>query len=213
MGTISKGILGGFSGTVGTVIGGSWKGIDYMRSMPARRSNTLSQGQADQHKKFALAIKFVQTIAGLVMISFRNFAVKMTGTNSAVAYTLKNAIVGASPDFAIDYSLVLVSRGDLPNALNPAAAAIAGNKVKFTWENNAGVGKAKATDKALLVIHCPAINMSVYTTGSADRSAQTETLSAGTFAGQEVHTYVGFISEDGKEVASSTYAGVLTITP
>ena len=29
MGTISKGILGGFSGTVGTVIGGSWKGIDY----------------------------------------------------------------------------------------------------------------------------------------------------------------------------------------
>ncbi len=32
MGTISKGILGGFSGTVGTVIGGSWKGIEYMRS-------------------------------------------------------------------------------------------------------------------------------------------------------------------------------------
>ena len=30
MGTISKGILGGFSGTVGTVIGGSWKGIDFL---------------------------------------------------------------------------------------------------------------------------------------------------------------------------------------
>lgn len=34
MGTFSKGILGGFSGTVGTVIGGNWKGIQYMRSQP-----------------------------------------------------------------------------------------------------------------------------------------------------------------------------------
>ena len=32
MGTIKQGILGGFSGKVGTVIGGSWKGISYMRS-------------------------------------------------------------------------------------------------------------------------------------------------------------------------------------
>ena len=39
MGTISKGILGGFSGKVGTVIGGNWKGIDYMRSIPASVSN------------------------------------------------------------------------------------------------------------------------------------------------------------------------------
>ena len=39
MGTISKGILGGFSGKVGTVIGGNWKGIDYMRSKAASVSN------------------------------------------------------------------------------------------------------------------------------------------------------------------------------
>ena len=31
MGTIKKGILGGFSGKVGTVVGASWKGISYMR--------------------------------------------------------------------------------------------------------------------------------------------------------------------------------------
>ena len=33
MGTINQGILGGFSGKVGTVIGGSWKGITYMRGI------------------------------------------------------------------------------------------------------------------------------------------------------------------------------------
>jgi hypothetical protein len=31
---ISNGILGGFSGTAGTVVGGKWKGIDYMHSKP-----------------------------------------------------------------------------------------------------------------------------------------------------------------------------------
>lgn len=212
MGTISKGILGGFSGTVGTVIGGSWKGIDYMRSMPARRSNTLTPAQAEQRIKFALAVKFVQSMAGLVMISFRNYAVKMTGTNNAVAYILKNAITGNAPDFVIDYSLVLISRGDLPNVVNPSAEAAADSKVKFTWENNTGVGKAKANDKALLMVYCPALNMSLYTTGSADRSALTETLNAGTFAGQQVETYIGFISNDGKEIASSAYTGTLSLS-
>ncbi len=212
MGTISKGILGGFSGTVGTVIGGSWKGIDYMRSMPSRRSNALTPAQVDQHRKFALAIKFVQTMAGLVMISFRNYAVKMTGTNNAVSYILKNAVTGVSPIFTIDYSLVLISRGDLPNVLSPTAAAATGSKVTFNWGDNTGVGKAKATDKALLVVHCPEMNMTIYTTGSANRSALTETLNVGTFAGKQAETYIGFISADGKEIATSTYTGSVTIS-
>ena len=38
MAKIEHGILGGFSGTVGTVIGGSWKGIDTMRSKAKRRN-------------------------------------------------------------------------------------------------------------------------------------------------------------------------------
>ena len=39
MGKISQGILGGFSGKVGTVIGGNWKGIDYMRSKASKVTN------------------------------------------------------------------------------------------------------------------------------------------------------------------------------
>ncbi len=212
MGTISKGILGGFSGTVGTVIGGSWKGIDYMRSQPSKRSNTLTPAQMDQRLKFSLVIKFIQTMAGLVMLSFRNYAVKMTGTNNAVSYNLKNAVTGVAPNFTIDYSLVLISRGDLPNALTPAAApGSQAGKVTFTWGNNAGVGKSKGDDKALLVVHCPARNQTVYTTGSAARSALTETLDVSTFSGQTVETYMGFISADGKDIATSIYTGHVAV--
>jgi len=46
MGTIKKGILGGFSGKVGTVIGGVWKGIEYMRSIPGQCFKSKYSGTA-----------------------------------------------------------------------------------------------------------------------------------------------------------------------
>ncbi len=59
----------------------------------------------------------------LLSVSFRDYAVKMSGFNNAMRYTLKNAVIGTYPTVEIDYSLVLVSRGDLPNALNPTATS------------------------------------------------------------------------------------------
>ena len=47
MAIISKGIPGGFSGTVGTVIGGNWNGIDYMRSLPTISNKSASQAQIE----------------------------------------------------------------------------------------------------------------------------------------------------------------------
>ena len=211
MGIISKGILGGFSGTVGTVIGGSWKGITYMRSQPARRTSEPTEAQLEQQAKFALAIRFISVFGGLFMISFRNYAVKMTGTNNALSYTLKNAITGTYPTFEIDYSNVLMSRGDLPNVLNPSAAPTGTSDITFTWTNNSGTGKAKAGDKAILAIYCPALKLGLYTTGSALRSAGTEVFNATVFAGEVVQTYIGFISEDGRDIASSLYTGQLTV--
>lgn len=48
MGKINQGILGGFSGKVGNVIGGNWKGIDYMRVKPASVANPQTEGQVNQ---------------------------------------------------------------------------------------------------------------------------------------------------------------------
>jgi hypothetical protein len=43
MGKISQGILGGISGKVGNVIGGSWKGIDYIRVKPSSVANPRTE--------------------------------------------------------------------------------------------------------------------------------------------------------------------------
>lgn len=212
MGTINKGILGGFSGKVGSVVGGSWKGIDYMRSKSSRRNFKPTQLQLEQQLKFTLAIRFVQTFSGLVEVSFGNFAVRKTGFNSAVSYTLKNAITGTYPVYSIQYADVLVSRGDLPNVLAPTVTAAGGSIVNWNWTDNSGVGIARATDRAILVVYCPAFNQCVYTTGSANRSVRTDSLDLGSFSGQDVHTWIGFISDDGQNVASSLYTGMVRVS-
>ena len=48
MAIFSKGILGGFSGKVGNVIGSSWRGKDVLRSLPTKRNWVATQSQLDQ---------------------------------------------------------------------------------------------------------------------------------------------------------------------
>lgn len=84
-----------------TVIGGTWKGIDYMRSKSNRRNFTPSLAQLEQQAKFALMMRFLQPMSALLKISFHDFAIKKTGINSAFSYNLLNAITGVYPAFTI----------------------------------------------------------------------------------------------------------------
>src|SRR5665213_973702 len=127
MATFEKGILGGFSGTVGTVVGGNWKGIDFMRSKSKKRNFVPTQKQLEQQLKFALIMRFVQPMSALLEVTFIDYAVRKTGINSAFSYIYENAVTGVFPDFAINYSNVLVSRGIMPNVLGPTVVSGAGS--------------------------------------------------------------------------------------
>lgn len=209
MGTYSKGILGGFSGTVGTVVGGNWKGISYMRSRAGKKSGGSTGAQLAQQAKFALAMRFLQPLTSLLSLSFRDYAVRMTGINNAMRYLLANAVTGSYPAYSINYSLVLVSRGDLPNAGTPAVAA-AGTTLNFTWTDNSGIGKALPTDQALLVAYCPDLKQAEWQLNTVQRSAGAGSLAVPAFAGHPVQTWLGFISADGRYIASSIHTGEVT---
>jgi len=211
MGTFSKGILGGFSGTIGTVIGGSWKGIEYMRSQPVKKSGSSTFKQLAQQAKFATIVEFESSMTALLETSFKNYAVRMTGYNNAVSYNIKNAVTGVYPNYAIDYSAALISRGDLPNAIAPAATTSA-HSVYFTWTNNSGIAEAKDDDAAILVVYCADLKTTVFTLNGGTRSSGAGNMDVAMFNGKAVQTWLGFISADGKSVASSFYTGELVIS-
>jgi hypothetical protein len=209
MAKYEKGILGHFTGTVGTVVGSSWKDVQYMRSKPNRKNRAASDAQLKQRAKVTMVGEFFKPLTKLVRTTF-SAGGKMTGINRAVQYALKNAISGTAPDFTIDYSKVLISQGNLPNESDAKAVAAAG-AVTFTWTNTSGNGLSSPTDKAILLVHCEALKSNVFTLNGADRSAGTATLNVPDYTGQTVQTWIAFISADGKEVATSRFAGQLTI--
>ncbi len=67
-----KGILGAFSGKVGTVIGACWKGIDYMRSLPKKSTKPPTQLQLDARYQFNLVTGFLRPISGLIKKGFQS---------------------------------------------------------------------------------------------------------------------------------------------
>ena len=211
MGTIKKGILGGFSGKVGTVVGSSWKGIAYMRSLPQKVKNPRTEGQMSQRTKFALALTLLQPMTAFLRTGWKLYAHKQSPFNAAMSYTLANAIIGTYPDYDIDLSKVLVSRGALPTATNTFVSFDDG-KVEFQWEDNSGVNSAKATDKALIAIVNLAKGEAITDTAGAIRPDCVQNVAVpAEWSGDEVHAYMGFISENGKEVANSVYLGSIVV--
>ena len=212
MGTIKKGILGGFSGKVGTVVGASWKGISYMRSLPQHVKNPRTEGQVSQRSKFALVLNFLKPVTGFLRTGWKLYAHRQSPFNAATSYTLANAITGTYPDYAIDPSKVLVSRGSLAPAAVASATPVGGGTITFDWEDNSGVGNAKQTDKALIAVINPTKSEAVYDTAGAERMTVTQDITVpADWIGEDVETYIGFISEDSKEVANSVYLGTITV--
>jgi hypothetical protein len=212
MAKLSQGILGGISGKVGTVVGGSWKGIDYIRSKPAQVSNPRTEGQVAQRNKFTATLEFLQPLNPFLRIGYKNYTNKKSAFNAAMSYILKNAITGTAPNFSVDYQNAMVSRGSLTGALNPNGASTNVAEIDFSWTDNSGSGNAVATDKAMLVAFNPTDKSATYVTAGADRSTGNATLQVpSTFSGDNVEVYIAFISADGVAVSDSIYVGQITV--
>lgn len=208
MGVINQGILGGFSGKVGNVIGGSWKGIDYMRVKPANVANPQTEGQVNQRTKFTTVLQFLQPMKDFVKVGFKAYAVKQTEFNAAMSYNLKNGVTGIAPNFTIDYASARLSRGSLAGALNPQLDVATQGQVTISWTDNSGQGNASATDKALLLIYNESNGEAIFTTDGVTRDTGTQTLPIpDDYSGDTLQLFIGFVSADGKQVSESLYIG------
>ncbi|UKM63890.1 DUF6266 family protein [Flavobacteriaceae bacterium GSB9] len=208
MGKIAQGILGGLSGKVGNVIGGSWKGIDYLRIKPSSVANPRTVGQVNQRNKFAVTLEYLQPNIAFIQKGYKNYAVKKTEFNAAMSYVLNNAITGIEPNFNVDYATALLSRGNLSSALNPGTDLTTAGQVTFTWDDNSTEGNANATDKAMLLVYNPTKKESISQLEGAARTVGTEIVNIpATYTGDNVELFMAFISEDGSQLSNSVYLG------
>ena len=208
MGKIGRGILGGVSGKVANVVGARRKGIDYIRAKPQSVANPRTLLQVNQRTKFALVLRFLQPNLNFIKIGYKNYAVKKSQFNSAMSFILNNAIIGVSPDFEIDYSLALLSRGNLAGALNPVFDLTTPGQVQFSWDDNSTDGNALATDKVMVVAYNPLKGESVYLTEGATRADLSQTvIIPNSYAGDDLQLFISFMNAEETQLSNSIYIG------
>ncbi|HEY3370952.1 MAG TPA: DUF6266 family protein [Prolixibacteraceae bacterium] len=212
MATNEQGILGGFSGKVGTVIGGNWNGIDFMRGVPAHIANPRTAAQQDQRVRMGAMIQFLSPLKAFLRVGFKKQAIKMSAFNAATSYNLAHAIRGAYPDYEIDYSKVRLSQGNLPGALNPQVSSPESCQVEFSWEDNSLDNGALGNDRALLVVYCPQKGWIVTSLGDTNRAGGTQLISLPSiFTGEEVQCYIAFQNANQTMISDSGFAGGIVV--
>lgn len=210
MGKINQGILGGFSGKVGTVVGSSWKGITYVRSVAQSVKNPRTPAQMEQRAKFRLLVSFLSDVTEFVRVGYGALAVKQTAHNAAFKYNYRNALSGEGESLKIDYSKVRVSEGSLPGAESGEVSAADG-KIKLTWLAIMG-GKAASGDKVMTLLYNPARrDVVTMTDGDVSRmDGSYESAYPNEWKGDKVEAFVAFRNAAG-EVSNSLYLGSVEV--
>lgn len=212
MATNEQGILGGFSGKVGTVAGGNWNGIDFMRANPTHIANPRTAAQQDQRAKVGAIIQFLSPLKAILRVGFKKQAIKMSAFNAATSYHLSHAITGTYPDYGVDYSKVMVSQGKLARALNPQIIVTDNGYIKFTWEDNSSAHSAKCDDRAILLVYNPKKGLVETSFGNSLRADRSQTMALpGSFAGDEVICYISFQKANQTEISDSEFAGAMVV--
>lgn len=212
MGTYNKGILGPFSGKVGTVVGTSWRGKDIMRSLPKKTNRTPTNIQQLQRDRFTFVSEFLTPISPVLNRYFGSGSGEQTRRNQAMSYHMRDAVKYLDPGFEMFYNKVMISKGDLPGVQNPAVASPNPNQLVYTWEDNSGQGSARATDKLVVVVYAPAEGLYYMSLEAAVRSNATVAVTLPDyFSGLEVQSWIAFASEDDKSYATSSYMAAVTV--
>mgnify|MGYP000962095823 FL=1 len=187
-------------------------GKNTMRSKPIEVSNPKTLKQRQQRAKFSLMVELSRSFLGFIRLGFKQFASGMSEFNAFMKSNIKAVITGAYPDYEIDFTKLIVTRGTLVGAEGGTAAAAAGHLINVAWTDNSGYGDALDTDKAMVL----ALNFDkkgekhdVTTKTRGDEALALEVPAS--WVGDEVHVYLAFTSETGDKVADSVYLDSVTI--
>ncbi|HKG04919.1 MAG TPA: DUF6266 family protein, partial [Pedobacter sp.] len=206
---IKNGIIGAVSGSVGPVVGSIWKGIPYLRSKPERKKRRKkSAAEIATTTSFGFLSKFLKPFQPYLKIGFMHYAAEQTERNAAHAANHNNQLIGPYPDLVVDYSRLILSKGDLPGILNPVVSFASGT-LHIQWEANL-VDGASGSDQIMLTVYDKISKTTAGFVGAAQRAAEQCVLGIGSLmlAG-DLELYIGLTSWDRSLISGTQYLGNL----
>lgn len=209
MASIPNGILGNFVGTAGNVCGYMRNGKNFVRSRRRKSTSPMTGARLAQQQKLKVCNEFTKPFCGTGFFNktFPAYGHSGTGFNRVTSAIMNLAITGTYPNFSLNYSKVLVSKGPLPAPENAKVVKGTDGQLLFSWDNNSNEGSARKDDKVILVAFFPELKQVMYTIGDAVRNDSEAILNIGIMKDYAAETWIGFLSADEKNASCSSYSG------
>ncbi len=215
MGKIDNGILGGFNGKVGNVVGSTWKGISYMRAKAPSVKRKASDKQIAHRTRFRMASKFLQPLYPILEIGFKNLTIHRSPQNAAMAELMNYALDGEYPDFKINLDNVTLSIGTL-KVPNKRSVVFEEDHIVFTWneskndQGNTSVTEALSKQGVIMVAIAegayPEYSINDYTREKGTGNLYPPEVPSGTV----IHCYLAFdVLDESTRVSNSIHVGTV----
>lgn len=201
MGIIKQGILGGFSGKVGGVVGSSWKGIAVMKAKPLSVANPKTAAQTTQRNAFAFMVAFAKKILASTIKPLNDkFVQGKSGFNAFISRNIATMDGGT---------------WDTPEGLKIAQGALVGfespsvvfdessSNATLSWTDNSGEGTSDPLDKVYAIVY-KADGTLVGVIGTGVTREDEQAIIAGLSITQGVTYYIAFafLAADGSKVST-----------
>jgi hypothetical protein len=211
MAKFNDGINGPFKGKVGTVVGATWKGIPYIRSLPDPRISAPTKGEMTNRTKWALSQSWLQPITQFVRIGWKGYSRKSEGFIAAKSYLMKYAFEKEADEVIINPALVKLSSGDLPLPVTIEATQLENSLVQFTWDTGFDSEKANNGDQIMMLAYNDEMRSAKVDVMGQLRKNGSDTLTLKAAAPGTYHLYAAFISYDRTRQSDSVYLGSVVI--
>jgi len=213
MGTIRNGANGGFKGKAGSVIGSSWKSINYIKGLYKKRTRPATEEQLVQQAKFRTLMRFLLPVTAFIRIGFgQKREALMTATNVAFKENLERALTGGYPDYALDYSKLRISDGNFVGGGSEAVEANAGI-LSVSWDVTPNeMYETADDDRVYILLYQPAIDQFLSAPTPPRRGdGNVDITLPSHFLGDEGHVWIFFADRTKKKVSRSAYLGTVNL--
>ena len=203
----TNGLLGGYAGKIGPVVGYLWKGKWCVRTIPQQVRNPRTEAQMEHRTIFAEGVRLAGKMRWAVNIGFK-------ALSDAMGMTPQNLFVSANQQafsmvdgrFEVDYARLSVADGPVAPVAIEEWNVDAGNVLTVSFEKNPLRLSCSAHDNVYVWVWCPEAGEGYLTNPVYRRMKGLSTLLPDFFEGKEVHVYA-FVQDDRGSCSATAYGG------
>lgn len=209
MATLHHGILGGFSGKVGNIVGYRYKNQYCIRQVPRKSIKLPSSKQLSQREKFKFSYALISPLRGLMKQLPAKGKKRISAYNFCLSKVLKEALTGTFPHYSINYAALQLSSGNL-SAGHCHAVRLVQNNLVFSW--CADIPDFCMERRLAMLAYHPLSKKWISDTFELRPGDCMGMLSLPcSFIGEQVETYMFFMTTNGKAVSNSIYLGTVSL--